>query len=138
MIFNHLRKLHYLIKIAPSQNGSTTYLWAWYCFNFLHFFLRSLHPILMKMFFVIHHTFHSFFPLLWNPYLKTDGALMPFYHFYKPVFRPKMAIFQRAGMREGERVATPTSFSIFDFYDMKSLWFKFGHDIFAGFKMARL
>jgi hypothetical protein len=36
-------------------------------------------------------------------------------------FRPKMAIFRRAGMRERERVATPTSFSIFDFYDMKSL-----------------
>jgi hypothetical protein len=48
-----------------------------------------------------------------------------------------MAIFRRAGF-EGGRVNTPTSFSIFDSYDMKSLGFKFGHDIFAGFKMARL
>ena len=40
--------------------------------------------------------------------------------------------------REWGRVATPTSFSIFDSHDMKSLWFKFGHDIFTGFKMPRL
>ena len=26
---------------------------------------------------------------------------MPFYHYHKPVFRPKMAIFRRAGLREG-------------------------------------
>ena len=38
-------------------------------------------------------------------------------------------------MKEGGRVATPTSFSIFDSYDMKSVWFKFGHDIFTGFKI---
>ena len=38
-----------------------------------------------------------------------------------------MPMFQRAGMREEERVATLTSFSIFDSYDMKS---------FAYFKMA--
>ena len=38
------------------------------------------------------------------------------------------------GRNEGVRVATPTNFSIFDFYDMKSLWFKFGYDIFGGFK----
>ena len=54
------------------------------------------------------------------------------------VFRPKMAIFRRAGIREGGRVATPTSFSIFDSYDMKSLRFKFVHDIFTGFKIASL
>ena len=54
------------------------------------------------------------------------------------VFRPKMAIFLRAGMREGGRVATPTRVSIFDYFDMNSLWFKFGYDIFAGFKMPRL
>ena len=42
------------------------------------------------------------------------------------------------GGNEGGRVATPTSFSIFDFYDMESLWFKFGYDIFTGFKMPRL
>ena len=35
------------------------------------------------------------------------------------VFRPKMAIFGRAGMRQG--VVIPTSISIFDSYDMKSL-----------------
>ena len=29
-----------------------------------------------------------------------------------------------------------TNISIFDSYDMKTLWFKFGHDIFIGFKMA--
>ena len=40
------------------------------------------------------------------------------------------------GGNEGGRVATPTSISIFDSYDMKSLWIKFGHDIFTGFKMA--
>ena len=28
-------------------------------------------------------------------------TLMPLYHCHKPVFRPKMAIFRRAGMREG-------------------------------------
>ena len=39
---------------------------------------------------------------------------------------------------EGERAATPTSISIFDFHDMKSLCFKFGHDIFTAFKIARL
>ena len=37
-------------------------------------------------------------------------------------------MFQRAGMRKGGRVATPTSFSIFDSFDMKSL---------ASFEMAR-
>ena len=35
--------------------------------------------------------------------------------------------------REG---ATPASFSIFDSCDMKSVWFKFGYDIFTCFKMA--
>ena len=39
-------------------------------------------------------------------------------------------------MNEEGRVATPTSFLIFDSYDMKSLWGKFGNDIFTGFKMA--
>ena len=33
--------------------------------------------------------------------LKGKGTLMPVYHCHKPVFRPEMAIFQRAGMREG-------------------------------------
>jgi hypothetical protein len=39
---------------------------------------------------------------------------------------------------EKERVATLTSFSILDSYDMKSLLLKFDHDIFSGFKMASL
>ena len=30
---------------------------------------------------------------------------------------------------EGGMEATPTSISIFDSYDMKTLWFEFGHDI---------
>jgi hypothetical protein len=50
-------------------------------------------------------------------------------------------MFQRAGMREGGReggrVATPTSFTMFDSYDMKSLQFRFGHGIFTGLKIAR-
>ena len=37
------------------------------------------------------------------------------------------------GRNEGGRVAAPTSFSIFDSYDMKSLRFKFGHGIITGF-----
>jgi hypothetical protein len=41
-------------------------------------------------------------------------------------------------MREGGRVATPTSFSEFNYNGMKSLGFKFGHDIFTGFKIASL
>ena len=35
---------------------------------------------------------------------------------------------------EGGRRATPTSISIFDFYDINTLWIEFGHDIFTGFK----
>ena len=42
------------------------------------------------------------------------------------------------GGNKGGRIATPTNFSIFDFYDMKTFWFKFGHDIFTGFKMPTL
>ena len=38
--------------------------------------------------------------------------------------------------REGGRGVSPTSNSIFNSYDMKSLGFDFGHDIFIGFKMA--
>ena len=40
------------------------------------------------------------------------------------------------GRNEGGRVATPTSFLIFDSYDMKSLWDKFGYDIFISFKIG--
>jgi hypothetical protein len=40
------------------------------------------------------------------------------------------------GRNERGRVATPTSFSIFDSYDMKSLQSTFGHGIFTCFKMA--
>ena len=39
---------------------------------------------------------------------------------------------------ERGRVATPTSFSKFISYDIKSPWFKFGYDIFTGFKRPRL
>ena len=41
------------------------------------------------------------------------------------------------GRNERGRVATLTSFSRFDSYDMKSWRFRFGHGIFTGFKMAR-
>ena len=37
------------------------------------------------------------------------------------------------GRNEEGRVAAPTSFSIFDSYEMKSLRFKVGHAIFTGF-----
>jgi hypothetical protein len=42
------------------------------------------------------------------------------------------------GGNEGGRVATSTSISIFDSYDMKRWWFEFGHDIVNDFKMSRL
>ena len=45
-----------------------------------------------------------------------------------------MPIFQRN--EEGGWVAVPTSFSIFDSYDMKCLLYKFGYIIITGFKMA--
>ena len=34
-------------------------------------------------------------------YLQEVSTLMQLYHCHKPVFRPKMAIFWRVGMREG-------------------------------------
>ena len=40
------------------------------------------------------------------------------------------------GRNEWGRVAIPTSFSMFDSYDMKCLWFKFGYNIFTGLKMV--
>ena len=40
--------------------------------------------------------------------------------------------------REWGRVDTPTSFSIFDSYDMKSFWFEFPYDIFTGLKIPRV
>ena len=40
------------------------------------------------------------------------------------------------GRNEWGKGVFPTSISIFDSYDMKSLGFKLGHDIFTGFKMA--
>ena len=48
----------------------------------------------------------------------------------------KMRNYVPEDTNEEGRVATPTSISIFDSYDMKILWCKFGHDIFSGFKMA--
>ena len=57
--------------------------------------------------------------------VRKRSTQMPFHHCHKPVFSPKMAIFQRAVMREGG-------------WPLPIRWFKFGHDIFAGFKLARL
>ena len=45
----------------------------------------------------------------------------------------KMLMFHREWGRESYSI----SFSIFASYDMKCLWFKFGYNIFTGFKMAR-
>ena len=50
----------------------------------------------------------------------------------------KISILRLKKQLSGGQVATPTSFSMFDSYDMKSLWFRFGHDILIDFKMARL
>ena len=36
-----------------------------------------------------------------SPCTKSGGTLMLVYHYHKPVFTPKMAIFRRAGIREG-------------------------------------
>ena len=41
------------------------------------------------------------------------------------------------GGNERARVATPTSITIFNSCDMKSLWLEFGYDIFTGLKMPR-
>ena len=46
-------------------------------------------------------------------FISLTITLMLVYHCHKPVFTPKITIFQRAGMRE--------NFSIFDLYDMKTL-----------------
>jgi hypothetical protein len=40
------------------------------------------------------------------------------------------------GRNDGGKGATPTSISVFDYLDMKTVGFKFGDDIFTGFKMA--
>ena len=42
------------------------------------------------------------------------------------------------GGNERGRGATPTSISIFDSYDIKTLLFEFDNDIFTGFKMPTL
>ena len=42
------------------------------------------------------------------------------------------------GGNERGRGATPTSISIFDSYDIKTLLFEFGNDIFTDFKMPTL
>ena len=64
-------------------------------------------------------------PLLqWSMHTLTfqinEFTLMPVYHCRKPVFRPKNDNFLEGGNEEG-RVATPTSFSIFNFHDIESL-----------------
>ena len=43
--------------------------------------------------------------------------------------------YDQEARNEEERVATPTSFSIFDFYDMKTLQFRFDHEIFTCFQL---
>ena len=50
----------------------------------------------------------------------------------------KLNIYGAKDRNEVWRIATPTSIMMFDSYDMKSLWFEFGHDIFTGFKIASL
>jgi hypothetical protein len=54
-----------------------------------------------------------------------------------PVYEVK-CLCSRGREWERELCSTPTSNSIFDSYDMETLWFKFGHGIFNGFKMSRL
>ena len=60
----------------------------------------------------IHITALMGYPSYGSPHLGQPGkqfkthtsikdTLMPLYHCHKPVFRPKMAIFWRVGMREG-------------------------------------
>ena len=50
----------------------------------------------------------------------------------------KINAYYPEGGNERRRIATPTSISIFDSDDMKSLCFRFGLDIFTGFKMLIL
>ena len=52
------------------------------------------------------------------------------------LFMSKMPIFQRVGIRKGVK-PLPLTFQC-DSYDMKTLWFEFGDDIFSGFKMPTL
>ena len=73
--------------------------------------------------------------------LKTPQPILPWYVYTLcPIcFRSfaflwcKMLMFQRAGMREGEK-PLPLAFQ----YGIKALWFEFGNDIFTGCKMPRL
>ena len=45
--------------------------------------------------------FQSFILTVNAFHIRNKSTLMPVYHFHKPVFRPKMAVFRRAGMKEG-------------------------------------
>ena len=54
----------------------------------------------------------------------------------EPVYEVKCLCSRGQEWGEGDRVATPTKLLIFNSYDMKSLWGKFGYDILTGFKMA--
>ena len=61
-----------------------------------------------------------------NQFKLTLSTLMPLYHCHKPVFRPKMAIFQRAGMREGGLPLPLARMTVFElFYEMKLKTSKF-------------
>ena len=52
----------------------------------------------------------------------------------------KQNAYVAVGRNKGGRKATPTptSNSIFDFYGIKALLFKFGNNILTGFKMPKL
>ena len=53
------------------------------------------------------------------------------------LFMKQNAYVAEGGNEKGREV-TPTSISIFDSYDINTLWFEFGNDIFIGFKMPTL
>ena len=44
---------------------------------------------------------HNWSQTLYKVVFESQYTLKPVYHCHKPVFRPKMAIFRRAGMKEG-------------------------------------
>ena len=54
------------------------------------------------------------------------------------MFGTVQPVYEIKCLSSGGQVVTPNSFSIFDSCDMKSLWFKFGHDIFTCFKILKL
>ena len=73
-------------------------------------------------------------PSLWDCKDLQDLKCVAYLYAARPVYNAYLSV----GRKEGEREATPTSVSIFDSYDMKTLWFKFGAKIFSDYKMQRL